>query len=125
MAKKLNGGAGHNSGTIWNSRIVNAIERDPEIGNVEKKYNQEKGIARESDLAVLAGVSTSTVHAMLSGKTRRPQHTTFVKIFGAMGFHYKLEREQTPDYATEIDKARGEFKAYKETLAKRKARKRR
>lgn len=127
MAKKTNGHAhvGHNSGNLWLQRTWRTIERDPEIDRVEKYYNQEKGISRESDLAVLAGISGSTVHNMLSGKTRRPQHATFCKIFGAMGFHYKLERDGTaPDYASEIPKARGEFKMYRAAMAKRKARKR-
>jgi hypothetical protein len=128
MAKRSkangHGQAGHNSGTIWNSRIINSIERDPDIDLVEKHFSREK-IYRETDLAVLAGISGSTVHNMLSGKTRRPQHATFTKIFGAMGYHYKLERDgAAPNYAEEIPKARGEFKQYKQTLAKRKARRR-
>lgn len=129
MAKraKMNGhGApGHNSGSLWMQRVYNTVERDPEIDRVEKLWHQEK-IFRESDLAVLAGVSGSTVHSMLNRKTRRPQHATFVKIFGAMGYRYNLERVgDVPDYETEIPKARGEFKQYRDTLAKRKARKKR
>ena len=41
---------------------------------------------------------------------------------GALGYKYDLVREEKPDYASEIPKARTEFKAYKATLAKKKAR---
>jgi hypothetical protein len=130
MAKKTNGHAnghgqpGHNSGRLWLQRAWMTIERDPEIDVVEEHWHKEK-IYKESDLAVLAGISASTVHNMLNGKTRRPQHATFCKIFGAMNLRYKLERiGGAPNYAEEIPKARAEFKEYKSTLAKRKARKR-
>ena len=44
---------------------------------------------------------------------------------GALGYHYDLVRDgDAPDYAKEIQKARAEFKMYRSTLAKRKARKR-
>jgi hypothetical protein len=125
MAKKTNGHAqpGHNSGRLWLQRAYHVIDRDPEIDVVEEHWQKEK-IFRETDLAVLAGVSASTVHNMLNGKTRRPQHATFCKIFGAMNYHYKLERNgAAPNYAEEIPKARAEFKAYREINKKRKARK--
>lgn len=125
MAKKTNGHAqpGHNSGRLWLQRAYVIHDRDPEIDVVEKHWQKER-ISKESDLAVLAGISASTVHNLLNGKTRRPQHATFCKIFGAMNYRYKLERNgDAPDYAAEIPKARAEFKQYREENKKRKARK--
>ena len=125
MAKKTNGHAqpGHNSGRLWLQRAYQVVDHDPEIDRFQKLWHAEK-LYRESDLAVLAGISGSTVHSMFNGKTRRPQHATFAKMAGAMGYHYDLVRQgAAPDYETEIPKARGEFKEYRATLAKRKARK--
>ena len=127
MAKKANGhtnGQGHNSGSLWRTRVYNVIEYDPEIDRFQQLWQQEK-LYREADLAMLAGISGSTVHNMFNGKTRRPQHATFAKMAGAMGFSYSLVREgDAPDYVNEIPKARAEFKSYKKALAKKKARKR-
>lgn len=124
---KTNGhaAAGHNSGSLWMQRVYNSIERDPEIDRVAKVWHGEK-IAKETDLAMLAGVAGNTVHNLFNGKTRRPQHATLAKVFGAMGFRYELERQGTaPDYEAEIPKARGEFKEHRATLVKRKKQRRR
>jgi hypothetical protein len=127
MAKRSkangHGNAGHNSGTIWNSRIYNSIESDPEIANIQKLWHKQS-LSSEGDLAMLAGTARTTVHNMFSGKTRRPQHATFCKLAGAMGHRYGLQPVATPDYEAELQKARGDFKLHKATLAKRKARRR-
>ena len=85
----------------------------------------EKERIQESELAVLAGLSSSTVANLFSkAKTRRPQHQTLAKMGHAMGFEYKLTREtNAPNYDSEIPKAREEYKAYKQALAKRRAKK--
>ncbi|MGX1151479.1 hypothetical protein [Bradyrhizobium ottawaense] len=112
---------GHNSGTLWLSRHYNVVDRDPEIDRFQSLFQKDR--LKESDLAVLSGLAGSTVKNMFSGgKTRRPQHATFAKMAGALGYKYDLVREDKPDYASEIPKARSEFKAYKATLAKKKAR---
>ena len=112
---------GHNSRMVWATRVYNSVERDPEIDRAHEKFNKER--IKESDLAMLAGLSPSTVANLLSrGKTRRPQHATFVKLWGAMGFRYDLVRDEKPDYEAAIPQARGEWKAYKETMAKKKGR---
>jgi transcriptional regulator with XRE-family HTH domain len=101
------------------------IDHDPEIDRFQKLWQREK-LEKESQLALLAGLSPNTVSNMFSGKTKRPQHATFGKMAHAMGYHYDLVRDQgaAPDYEKELPKARAEFKLYKSTLAKRKARRR-
>jgi hypothetical protein len=59
---------------------------------------------------------------MFGGETRRPQHATFAKMAGAMGYKYGLKRDDAPDYEAELPKARQEFKAYKEYLKKKRER---
>ncbi|MCA1452813.1 hypothetical protein I6F35_06210 [Bradyrhizobium sp. BRP22] len=117
------GQSGHNSGSLWLSRVYNVVDRDPEIDRFHEVWG--KNHIKESDLAVLAGLSPSTVTNMFGGKTRRPQHATFAKMAGAMGYQYGLVRHgDAPDYESEIPKAREEFKRYKAQLKKQKARKR-
>jgi transcriptional regulator with XRE-family HTH domain len=98
---------------------LNRQERDPEIDVFNRIWQKEH--IRESELAVLAGLSASTVANLFSnGKTRRPQHLTYAKMAHAMGFEYKLSREtEAPNYLEELPKAREEYKAYKKALAKR------
>lgn len=126
MVKKTSGrnghGApGHNSAMRWMGRIVNVIDRDPEITRIEALFDKEK--IKETDLAVLAGLSASTVSNMFSkAKTRRPQHTSFTKMAGALGFKYELIREEKPNYADEIPKAREQFKDYRVFQAKKRER---
>ncbi|MFH0298332.1 hypothetical protein AAFX91_14035 [Bradyrhizobium sp. 31Argb] len=112
---------GHNSGSLWLSRTYNSQDRDPEIERFETLHRKDR--LKDRDLAILAGLSASTVSNMFGGKTRRPQHTTFAKMAGALGYKYDLVRDAKPDYETELPKAREEFKAYRATLAKTKKRK--
>ena len=107
-------------GTLWLTRSYNFIDKDPEIDKFRTIYQKEH--IKEADLAVLAGLGVSTVKNMFGGETRRPQHATFAKMAGAMGYEYGLQRENTPDYASELPKARDEFKAHKEALRKKRER---
>jgi transcriptional regulator with XRE-family HTH domain len=105
----------------WLTRSYNFIDKDPEIDKFRTIWQKER--LKENDLAVLAGLSASTVKNMFGGETRRPQHATFAKMAGAMGYEYGLVREGgKPDYANELPKAREEFKAHKEALAKKRKR---
>lgn len=104
------------NGTLWLTRSYNFIDKDPEIDHFRSIYQKEH--IKEKDLAVLAGLSASTVTNMFGGQTRRPQHATFAKMAGAMGYSYALQREDTPDYAGELPRAREQFKAHKAQLAK-------
>ena len=100
----------------WLTRSYNFIDKDPEIDVFRGIYQKEH--IKEKDLAVLAGLSVTTVKNMFGGETRRPQHATFAKMAGAMGYHYGLARDKEPNYEKELPKAQAEFKAHKERLAK-------
>lgn len=108
------------NGTLWLTRTYNFIDKDPEIDNFRTIYQKEH--IKENDLAVLAGLSASTVKNMFGGTTRRPQHATFAKMAGAMGYSYGLQRDDKPDYESELPKAREQFKAHKNALAKKRDR---
>jgi hypothetical protein len=119
MAKRATNGhgkTGHNSGSMWLRRSYNFIDKDPEIDRFRTLWQREH--LKETDLAVLAGLNGSTVHNMFGGKTRRPQHATFAKMAGALGYKYDLVRDDTPDYQKEIPKAREQRKAHLANLAK-------
>lgn len=107
----------------WMSRSYNFIDKDPEIDKFRTIWQKER--IKEADLAVLAGLSVSTVKNMFGGETKKPQHATFAKMAGAMGYEYGLQREAKPNYATELPKAKEEFKAHKASLAKKREREQR
>ncbi len=111
---------GHNSGVLWLHRSYNNVDKDPEIDRFRSLYQKDR--LKETDLAMLAGLAGSTVKNMFGGKTRRPQHATFAKMAGALGYKYELVRDERPDFASQIPKAREEFKAYRDMLAKKKDR---
>jgi transcriptional regulator with XRE-family HTH domain len=117
----MRSGIGHNSRTLWLKRTWHEIDRDPECDRLASLRRRER--IKDNDLAVIAGLAGSTVKNLVGGKTRRPQHATFAKMAAALGYKYDLVRDEKPDYATEIPKAKEEFKAYRAALAKKKKRK--
>jgi transcriptional regulator with XRE-family HTH domain len=100
----------------WLTRSYNFIDKDPECDVFRSLYQKQR--IKESDLAVLAGLSVSTVKKLFGGETRAPRHTTFAKMAGAMGQEYGLRPIREVDYKAEIPVAREEFKAHKERLRK-------
>jgi hypothetical protein len=110
------------NGRTWLTRSYNFIDKDPECDHFRTIYQKEH--IKESDLAVLAGLSLSTVKNMFGGKTMAPRHSTFAKMAGAMGYKYELTRDDdnSPNYGKEIPRAREEFAAHKEALRKRRER---
>jgi transcriptional regulator with XRE-family HTH domain len=108
------------NGRLWLTRSYNFVDKDPECDVFRTLYQKEH--LKENDLAVLAGLAVTTVKNMFGGKTRKPQHATFAKMAGAMGYKYGLQREEAPDYSQEIPKAREQFKAHKEALRKKRER---
>jgi transcriptional regulator with XRE-family HTH domain len=100
----------------WMSRSYRMIDHDPEIDKFKTLWRDEH--IKQTDLAVLAGLSPQTVQRMFGNETKKPQHATFAKLAHAMGYEYALSREATPVYDKEIPKARLEYKAHKEALAK-------
>jgi transcriptional regulator with XRE-family HTH domain len=121
MAKKPNatngrGKIGHNSGSVWLRRSYNFIDKDPEIDRFRTLWQKER--IKEAELADLAGLAATTVSNMFGGETRRPQHATFAKMAGAMGYEYALTRKKEPNYEKEIPKARQERLNYHKSKGK-------
>ena len=108
------------SGILWLNRSYNNVDKDPEI-DVARTLFQKEHINKD-DLAALAGVATGTVKNMFGGKTRRPLHATFAKIFGAMNYEYKAVRVKPPSYEKEIPRAKEQRKIYRASLASRRER---
>lgn len=111
---------GHNSGAMWLTRSYNFVDKDPEIDVFRTLYQKQR--IKEGDLAVLAGLATSTVKNLFGGKTRRPLHVTYGKLAGAMGASYKLVQDEKPNYEKEIPKAREQFNDYRAFLARKRQR---
>lgn len=109
-----------NSGRLWLTRSYNFIDKDPEIDRFRTLWQKDR--IKESDLAVLAGLAVTTVNNMFGGKTRRPAHTTFAKMAGALGYKYELMRDDKPNYAREIPKAKEQFADHRAILAKKRER---
>lgn len=109
-----------NGRTSWLTRSYNFIDKDPECDVMRTLY--QKLHIRETDLAVLAGLSVSTVKKMFGGETRQPRHSTFCKLAGAMGKEYGLVDIRTPDYAQELPIAREQYRAHKAALQKKRER---
>jgi transcriptional regulator with XRE-family HTH domain len=126
MANGNGNGNGHSRSTrpSWSTRSYNFIDKDPEVDRFRTLFQKERraGLRRESDLAVLAGVSPQTVKNMFGGETRRPLHSTLAKIAGALGYEYGLSRKLTPNYETEIPKAKEERREYQAWLVKKRER---
>jgi transcriptional regulator with XRE-family HTH domain len=108
------------NGKLWRMRSYNFVDKDPECDRFRTLFQKQH--IKEDDLAVLAGLSVSTVKNMFGGQTKKPQHATFAKMAGAMGYSYNLTQDLKPNYQVEIPKAREEYKAHKEALRKKRER---
>jgi hypothetical protein len=113
---------GHNSGSLWMKRSYNFVDKNPEI-DVARTLIRRECKLREKDIAIIAGLAGSTVQNMFGGKTIDPKHSTFAKLYGAIGYKYKAVPDHTVDFEKELPKATEQFRDYRKTLAKRKARK--
>ncbi len=100
----------------------NNVDKDPEVDVFRGIYQKEH--IKEDDLAAMAGLATSTVKNLFGGQTRKPQHLTYHKLASAMGYAYKLSRNdnERPNYEVEVEKAKEERRAYREALRKKKER---
>lgn len=100
----------------WLTRSYNFIDKDPECDVMRTLYQKQR--IKESDLAILAGLSVTTVKRLFGGDTRRPMHTTFAKLAGAMGKRYAIVEVHAVNYAAEIPIARQQYREHKEALRK-------
>jgi transcriptional regulator with XRE-family HTH domain len=117
-----NGHKNGRGGSLWLQRSYSFVDKDPEVDRFRTLWQKEH--IKETELAVLAGCAASTVHNMFGGKTKKPQHATFAKLAGAMGYKYTLQRDdgREPNYEKELPKAREQYRAHKEALRKKRER---
>ncbi len=81
-------------------------DRDPVLDEVEECINKE-GLAKKPGIIhELSGVSSTTVYNWLKGKTRSPRYATVMAVFGALGYHSKMERSSRFDLAAERAEAK-------------------
>lgn len=103
---------------VYRTYPFKSTEQDPVIEEVtevlsKEGLNKKLGIVRE-----LSGVSHSTVHNWLSGKTRSPRYATVMAVFGALGYHHKIDRTGKFDLEAErIDAKRWNMRKQAAKLA--------
>lgn len=107
MAKRVNGGIGHNRGVLRLYRSYNYVDKDPAIDKLRTVIKDEK--VSEKNLSILSGVSRATIDNWFNGKTRRPQHTTLAAAAAALGYDWELSHTKKVDYTSELPKAQRWF----------------
>lgn len=95
---------GHNSGVLRLYRSYNYVDKDPAIDKLRTIVKDEQ--VSQKNLAVLSGVSASTISNWFDGKTRRPQHTTLAAAAAALGYDWELTKSRKVDVEAELPKAR-------------------
>jgi len=103
----------------WGSRRYNSIESDPETDRLREAFQKENKIFRNSELAVIAGLHGGTVNNLLGGKTKRPQHATYMKAYAALGIELQPVKVEKINYETELVEARAQFKEHRAALKKK------
>jgi len=76
-------------------------EQDPILKDIEEAIEKEGLTKKPSIIKELSGVSTSTLHNWLQGKTRCPRYATVVAVFGALGYHPSFDRTSKFDLEAE------------------------
>jgi transcriptional regulator with XRE-family HTH domain len=102
MASKPNGNS-NGRGRLRLYRSYNYVDKDPAIDKLRTIVGDEK--VSETNLAILSGVSRSTIDNWFNGKTRRPQHTTLAAAAAALGYDWELTHSKTIDFKAELPKA--------------------
>jgi len=67
-------------------------DQDPIIEDIRQALDKENLTKKPSIVRELSGVSSSTLHNWLQGKTRCPRYATVVAVFGALGYHPSFDR---------------------------------
>jgi transcriptional regulator with XRE-family HTH domain len=86
---------------IYRAYPVKEHEQDPIIAEVTEVLTREGLVKKPGIVSELSGVSGSTLHSWLSGKTRSPRYATVMAIMGAFGVSQKFERTSKFNLAEE------------------------
>jgi len=77
---------------VYRTYPFKSREQDPIIEEVKTALDKENLTKKPGIVKELSGVSNSTLHNWLTGKTRCPRYATVVAVFGALGYHPNFER---------------------------------
>jgi transcriptional regulator with XRE-family HTH domain len=101
------GQPGHNSriGPLYRSYVFK--DKDPVIDKIRTMV-QDEGI-KETNLAIISGVSKSTLTNWFEGETKKPQYATIAAVTMAMGYVTDFVKEKKVNYAAEFKKASEEI----------------
>lgn len=113
------GRVGHNSHrALYRSYVFK--DKDPIIDRV-RTLVEDEGI-EERKLAIISGVSASTLSNWFDGETKKPQFATIAAVTTAMGYVTDFVKEKKPNYVKEFERATEEIAAAKKREQRRLAR---
>lgn len=118
--KNGHGRVGHNSGAMRLYRSYMFKEKDPVIDRIRTIVEDEA--IKQSNLSLISGVSSTTLHNWFEGETRRPQYATVAAVTTALGYVTEFVKAKKVNLSKEIEKAGAEMAAVKAKEERRKAR---
>ena len=91
---------------VYRTYPFNKDDRDPILDDVEEAIKRENLTKKPGIIKQLSGVSHSTLHNWLKGKTRCPRYATVLAVFGALGYEMGFKRESQFDMEAELVEAK-------------------
>ena len=101
---------------VYRTYPMGKTERDPILDEVEDVIKKENLTKRPGILREISGVSTSTLHNWLSGKTKSPRYATVMAVFHSLGYEAAMDRRRDFDLDAERTEAK-RWKARQDALA--------
>lgn len=114
------GNPGHNSRgrALYRSYVFK--DKDPVIDKVRTRV-QDEGI-EYNQLAIISGVSRTTLDNWFEGETKKPQYATIAAVMASMGYVTDFVKEKKVNYDREVKKAAEEIAATRKREERRLAR---
>ena len=88
-------------------RSYSFVDKDPVIDKV-RTIVKDEGL-KYSEIHVISGVSTTTLHNWFDGETRKPQYATIAAVVGALGYRSEFVKSKEVNFEREIAKAKKEI----------------
>lgn len=112
------GNPGHNSmkdRPLYRSYVFK--DKDPVIDRI-RTIVQDEGI-KEKNLAIISGVSVTTLTNWFEGETRKPQYATIAAVTMSLGYETQFVKAKKVNYDKEFEKASKEIAEAKEREQRR------
>lgn len=90
-------------------RSYNFVDKDPVIDRI-RTIVKDEGL-NYSEIGVISGVSSTTLHNWFEGATRRPQYATVAAVTSSLGYQQEFTKAKQVNFEREIKKARSELEA--------------